>query len=162
MSAVRLIGVLTALVLLWQTAAHPQRQTETFFDLEEASIADLQRRLADGRETARSLTKKYLARIDALDRHGPALRSVIEANPDALRIAEGLDRERRNGRLRGPLHGIPIVRPGRDASAQGCLRRVSTARGGGRDSRQNELERVGEFSFDTLFEWVECPRWPDP
>src|SRR2546427_13279845 len=56
------------------------------FDLEEATIADLQRRMASGQDTARSLVEKYLARIEAIDRHGPSLHSVIETNPDARAI----------------------------------------------------------------------------
>ncbi len=79
------------------------------FDLQEATFADLQKRLASGAETSRSLVEKYAARIEALDRRGPSLRSVIEPNPDALAIAEALDAERRNGPVRGPLHGIPIL-----------------------------------------------------
>ncbi len=78
-------------------------------DLEEATIADLQRRLESGQETARSLVEKYLARIQALDRQGPALNSVIEVNPDALAIADRLDAERKANGPRGPLHGIPIL-----------------------------------------------------
>lgn len=78
-------------------------------DLEEATIADLQKRMESGRETARSLTEKYLARIEALDRKGPALHAVLETNPDALSIADALDAERKAGTLRGPLHGIPIL-----------------------------------------------------
>jgi amidase len=79
------------------------------FDLEELSISDLQARMLSGKESARSITEKYLRRIDALDRQGPALRSVIELNPDALEIADALDAERRSGRIRGKLHGIPIL-----------------------------------------------------
>jgi amidase len=78
-------------------------------DLEEVTLADLQQRLASGQETARSLTEKYLARIAALDRAGPALASVIELNPDALSIADALDRERHEKGPRGPLHGIPVL-----------------------------------------------------
>jgi amidase len=65
--------------------------------------------MASGEETARSLAEKYVARIDALDRIGPALRSVLEINPDALAIADALDRERREKGSRGPLHGIPVL-----------------------------------------------------
>ena len=65
--------------------------------------------MTSGRDTARSLAEKYLARIDAIDRNGPALRSVIETNPEALAIADRLDAERKAGRTRGPLHGIPIL-----------------------------------------------------
>jgi amidase len=75
-------------------------------DLEEVTIADLGSRLAAGELTARSLAEAYLARIEAID---PRLRSVIETNPDALAIADALDEERRAGRVRGPLHGIPVL-----------------------------------------------------
>jgi amidase len=79
------------------------------FELDEVSIAELQERMKSGAETSRSITEKYLARIDAIDRRGPELRSVLETNPDALSIAAALDAERKSGRLRGPLHGIPIL-----------------------------------------------------
>jgi amidase len=78
-------------------------------DVEEATIAELQNRMARGRLTSRELVQKYLDRINAIDRHGPKLNSVIEVNPDAERIARDLDRERRDGTVRGPLHGIPIL-----------------------------------------------------
>jgi len=80
------------------------------FDLEELTVAELQKRIESGAESARSLAEKYLARIDQLDRRGPLfLRSVLETNPDALAIAEKLDQERKAGRVRGPLHGIPVL-----------------------------------------------------
>jgi amidase len=79
------------------------------FDLAELTIADLQERMTTGKETARSLAEKYLQRIEAIDRRGPHLRSVIELNPDALDIAAALDKERRDMGPRGPLHGIPII-----------------------------------------------------
>jgi amidase len=79
------------------------------FELEELSIGDLRGRLQSGQETARSLVEKYAARIEALDRRGPSLRHVLEINPDALPIADALDAERRAGKLRGPLHGIPVL-----------------------------------------------------
>jgi amidase len=82
---------------------------EASFALHEATVADLQKRMANGTETARSLSEKYLARIKALNEAGPLLRAVIETNPDALTIADGLDRERKAGKLRGPLHGIPVL-----------------------------------------------------
>src|SRR5258708_16466761 len=77
--------------------------------MDELSLAELQRQLASGSLTSRALTESYLERIDALDRHGPALNSVIELNPEALAIADTLDDERQAGRLRGPLHGLPIL-----------------------------------------------------
>ena len=79
------------------------------FDLEEATIATLQQRMQSGQDTSRSLVDKYLARIEAIDRSGPALHSVIELNPDARGIADGLDAERKSRGARGPLHGIPIL-----------------------------------------------------
>jgi amidase len=79
------------------------------FELEEVSIADLGRGMGAGELSSRSLVERYQARIEAVDTSGPALRSVIELNPDALQIAEALDRERREGKVRGLLHGIPIL-----------------------------------------------------
>ena len=82
---------------------------EDAFALHEATVADLQERMTKGTETARSLSEKYLARIKALNEAGPMLRAVIETNPDALSIADALDKERQAGKLRGPLHGIPVL-----------------------------------------------------
>jgi amidase len=78
-------------------------------ELEEVSIARLQALLASGEISSHQLTESYLDRIQDVDRNGPALRSIIEINPDALEIADGLDRERAQGHVRGPLHGIPLV-----------------------------------------------------
>src|SRR6267142_4601670 len=79
------------------------------FELEELTITELQAGMQSGKYTARSLVKKYLDRIDEIDRNGPKLNSVIEVNPDAMTIAEALDRERKEKGARGPLHGIPIL-----------------------------------------------------
>jgi amidase len=79
------------------------------FALEELTIAELQEGMRSGKFTARSLVKDYLGRIDDVDRQGAALNSVIETNPDAIPIAESLDRERKSGRVRGALHGIPVL-----------------------------------------------------
>ena len=79
------------------------------FALAEATIADLQDGMKSGKWTARSITEAYLARIAEIDAAGPALRSVLEKNPDALAIADALDRERREKGPRGPLHGVPIL-----------------------------------------------------
>ncbi len=79
------------------------------FELDEATIADLQARMSSGRMTAHSITELYIARIEELNRRGPKLRHVLEVNPDAMNIADSLDQERKAGRLRGPLHGIPIL-----------------------------------------------------
>jgi amidase len=78
-------------------------------ELEEMTIAELQSGLAANRFTSRQLAEMYLARIEALDRAGPTLRSIIEVNPEAFALADRLDRERAAGRVRGPLHGIPLL-----------------------------------------------------
>jgi amidase len=75
----------------------------------ERGVDDLRRAQEAGQMTARSLTQAYLRRIDAIDRQGATLNSVIELNPDALDIAERLDIERKAGKVRGPLHGIPVL-----------------------------------------------------
>ena len=79
------------------------------FELDEATVADLQAAMESGERTARSITELYLERIAAVDGQGPELRSVIETNPDALDIADQLDEERRASGPRGPLHGIPVA-----------------------------------------------------
>jgi hypothetical protein len=73
------------------------------------SIAEIQAAIKAGRLDAESLVKMYLARIETIDRNGPTLRSVQEINPDAIPIARALDEERKAGRSRGPLHGIPVL-----------------------------------------------------
>jgi len=78
-------------------------------DLEEQTIADLRAAMAGGSLTSRALVEAYIERIAALNTSGPMLRAVIEVNPDALAIAEALDRERAAHGPRGPLHGIPIL-----------------------------------------------------
>jgi amidase len=83
-------------------------KTETL-RLEEATLSDLAKGFDERRFTARAVTEWYLARIDALDRKGPRVNAVIEINPDALPIAEALDRERREKGPRGPLHGVPVL-----------------------------------------------------
>jgi amidase len=78
-------------------------------DLEETTIAELEQDFLSGRVTARSVAEWYLARIDAMDRNGPCVNSVIELNPEALAIADKLDRERGTIGPRGRLHGIPVL-----------------------------------------------------
>jgi amidase len=80
------------------------------FELDEATITELQNGMKSGKYTSLSLTKKYLQRIQDIDKQGPMVNSVIEINPDALAIAAALDRERKDkGSSRGPLHGIPVL-----------------------------------------------------
>jgi amidase len=79
------------------------------FELDETTIADLQDGMKSGKFTAHSLVEKYLARIDEIDKHGPSINAIIEVNPDALSIADTLDRERKAKGPRGPMHGIPVL-----------------------------------------------------
>lgn len=73
------------------------------------AVAQMAGQLTSGQVTARALVERYLARIAAIDRAGPTLRSVIEVNPDALTLADELDKERKDRGPRGPLHGVPIL-----------------------------------------------------
>ena len=82
------------------------------FDVQEVSILSLQAAMASQKITAQQLVSAYLTRIQNLDQNGPYVNSVLELNPDALTIAMLLDRERSLGRVRGPLHGIPIFLKG--------------------------------------------------
>jgi amidase len=79
------------------------------FELNEATIDTLQEKMKNGSYTSRSITQLYLDRIVAIDKNGPAINSVIEVNPDALEIADKMDAERKAGKVRGPLHGIPVL-----------------------------------------------------
>ena len=79
------------------------------FALQEITIDALQEKMRQGQYTARSIAELYLKRIAAIDQAGPSLRAVIELNPEALALADALDQERKAGRLRGPLHGIPML-----------------------------------------------------
>jgi amidase len=79
------------------------------FELEEWSIAQLQDAMRSGQLTSQRITQMYLARIGTMDELGPTLRHVIEVNPDAGAVAAAMDRERQAGRVRGPLHGVPVI-----------------------------------------------------
>ena len=79
------------------------------FELSEVTIDELQKKMKDGKLTSKAITQMYLKRIEAIDKKGPAINSIIEINPDAVKIAEEMDRERKAGKLRGPMHGIPVL-----------------------------------------------------
>jgi amidase len=79
------------------------------FELDEVTVAQLREGMGSGKYTARSIAQLYLGRIEEVDRGGPRVNSVIEINPQALEIADQLDRERRERGERGPLHGIPVL-----------------------------------------------------
>ena len=87
----------------------PQPADVQPFELDEITIPELQDGMKSGKFTARALAEKYLARIDEIDKRGPAVNAIIELNPDALSIAAALDQERKAKGPRGPLHGIPVL-----------------------------------------------------
>src|SRR3954453_12216428 len=105
----RRMFIASVLIASVWAAAPDSTQAPSGFPLEEATVGELQDAMAAGRYTSRRLVELYTERISAIDRSGPTLRSVIELNPDALAIADGLDAERKTGGVRGPLHGIPVL-----------------------------------------------------
>ena len=175
-----LAATLVVALAIGQSPAHLRalQETAAAFDLEETTIRALIQDQQSGRRTARQITSAYLARIEALDRSGPALHSVIELNPDALSIADALDAERVAGHLRGPLHGIPVlIKDNIDTAdrmmttagslalegsiaARDAVHRRADARRRSGDSWQNQHERVGELPVDPLDERLERPRRP--
>ena len=104
LSFVSIILTLT-LILSCQNSATDQQQ----ISLEEITIDEIQKAYEEGRFSAKELVQAYLARIEKIDRNGPELNAIIQINPDAMNIAEQLDKERAEGRIRGPMHGIPVV-----------------------------------------------------
>ena len=91
------------------TPAKPPTPDVKPFELDEVTIPELQDGMKSGKFTARSLVEKYSARIDEIDKRGPAVNAIIELNPDAFAIADALDQERKAKGPRGPLHGIPVL-----------------------------------------------------
>jgi len=91
------------------SSPQPSPSQVASFELDEITIAELQEGMKSGRFTAHSLVEKYSARIDDIDKRGPAVNAVIEMNPEAFAIADALDKERKANGPRGPLHGIPVL-----------------------------------------------------
>jgi amidase len=114
-------GTLASLAIssiLTSSCNNPPSQTEKVqeantdgddFELNEVTVAALQKMMQEKKHTSQSITALYLKRIDALDKQGPTLNAIIELNPDALKIADQMDKERSSGKVRGPLHGIPVL-----------------------------------------------------
>jgi amidase len=114
----KLLGSLLIAVALAATSAYASRrapsaaggaQSAPRFDVVEKTIFELQNAMRDGLVTSRQLVEQYLARIKAYDQDGPRLNSFVTVNPRAIEIADALDAERRAGKVRGVLHGIPIA-----------------------------------------------------
>ena len=147
-------------------------------DVVELAATEARDRMAAGTLTSRALTQAYLNRIAAIDDAGPRLNAVIEINPTALADADALDAERRVGKVRGPLHGIPVLlKDNIDvvgmANSAGSLaladhrpaqRRVprgAAARGRRGDRRQDEPERVGQLQVVAIDVGLELARRAD-
>jgi amidase len=79
------------------------------FELEEITIDELQAKLKSGEYTSEQITNLYLKQIEAIDKKGPSINSVIELNPEAVTLAKAMDEERKQGKWRGPLHGVPVL-----------------------------------------------------
>jgi amidase len=112
------------------------RANTGIFELAERSIDELQAALGRGELTSHQLVDQYLQRIESMDRQGPTLRHVLETNPEALAIADALDAERKAGKIRGPLHGIPVlVKDNIDTADRMSTTAGSLALVGGRPTR---------------------------
>jgi amidase len=79
------------------------------FELDEETISSLQEKLTSGKYTSQQLVELYLKQIESIDKNGPTLNAIIEINPDAVSIASEIDKERKKGKIRGVLHGIPVL-----------------------------------------------------
>ena len=90
-------------------AANPATEPAGAINLQEITVRQLQQGYQDGRFTITDVVKGYLQRIEAVDKSGPKLNSILCVNPDALKIAAELDAEMAAGKTRGPLHGIPVI-----------------------------------------------------
>ncbi len=108
-----LAGISATLLPLSSCQFAPQSRngetSTTAVNPDELTIPQLQEKVKSGLLSYVSLTRIYLKRIEEMDKAGPILNSVIEINPDALVMAEKMDQERKEGKIRGPLHGIPIL-----------------------------------------------------
>lgn len=142
-------------------AAQPPARQVPAFELDEATVATLSEGMSSGRWTARGITEQYLARMAAVDRAGPNLRSMLEINPDALALADQLDAERRASGPRGVLHGIPVVvKDNLDTGDRMSTTAGSLALAGTRASRDStvvaNLRRAGAVLLGktNLSEWA--------
>ncbi len=90
-------------------AAKKEMELDQDENLMETTISALQEKMQNGTLTSKSITEWYLNRIEKIDKMGPSINSVIELNPDAIGIAEAMDSERKNGKVRSALHGIPVL-----------------------------------------------------
>lgn len=92
-------------------SANPKKEkfSTDNFEIEEITIDALQQAMQSGKYSSRNITEMYLKRIAAIDKSGASLNAVIELNPDALTIADAMDKERKAGKIRSAMHGIPVL-----------------------------------------------------
>ena len=174
--AIALLAVLSACAR--EQPAAPLTPPASTLDVVELTALDARDRMTAGTLTSHALTQAYLDRIATIDDAGPALGAVIELNPTALADADALDAERKAGKVRGPLHGIPVLlkdnidavgmvnsagslalaenRPKQDAFIVDAAARCRRG-----DSRQGEPERMGELPLDTIDIGLELAGRPD-
>src|SRR5690348_11797541 len=105
----KLAGVSALGAVLSPAGAEAAPPLQAGWEWETVTIAQFRLAMDSGGLTAVSLAKAYLERIEKIDHGGPAINSVIELNPDALIIAKAMDEERKAGKSRGPLHGMPVM-----------------------------------------------------
>lgn len=103
------VSILTGLLLPGMIACNKPAEQKSKSVPEEITISELQNGYKTGKFTIVEITQAYLDRIEEIDKNGPALNSVIQVNPDALEIAALLDEELKQGKIRGPMHGIPVL-----------------------------------------------------
>lgn len=103
------LGIGTASAISENPSTSVETNSKDQFDLNEVTVTQLQEMMQSEKLSSKSLTKMYLRRIEEIDKKGPKLNAVIEINPDAIAIATSLDSERKAGKIRSPLHGIPIL-----------------------------------------------------
>jgi len=110
----KLIKINLIIIFFFHVSCEPQSSQDQYtnsdyFRFLEQDISQIQEGYKSGTFTIKELVRAYLDRIEKIDKKGPALNSIIQVNPDAFRIAEGLEQEWNEGKIRGPLHGIPVV-----------------------------------------------------
>ena len=96
-------------MLLAHACQAPEKAVKSYQSLEEITMSQLQTGYRNGTYTIEQVVADYLQRIEDLDKNGPGLNSVIYVNPKALETARELDQEWKEGKYRGPLHGIPVI-----------------------------------------------------
>ena len=146
--------------LLWYDGLLTRSLNAQAPPLEEATVASLQAAMQSGQLSAESLTQAYLARIDELD---PKINSVIERNPDALALAKQLDDERKAGKTRGAMHGIPVlIKDNIDTADKMMTAAGSLALAGASAPRDafivEQLRKAGAVILGktNLSEWANC------